>query len=262
MTHVSTANNISELAIFNLAGHEHVSAAWISSYHHAGFCGICSNEDMPSICQHKAESATAALCVFDLLAALSMASLISPPTMHAWRQSAQPVHWKGKEESVLACQCRLFASMHLALGFLAKISAEFFLSCLWRALVVAQGQRYGTHHRSLYPHMCSAGGSRGTYLFTSHAGMPLCCWDKRNMSIPVHESKELFIYSRSYPPMPLTPPHSGRDPVHSAIWLESDPGGDLLIGRTYDGAHSLSVTTLGTFRQALAKIPRAHPHMC
>ncbi len=39
-----------------------------------------------------------------------------------------------------------------------------------------QVQRFGTHHRSLYPHMCCA---RGTYIFTSHAGKPLCVYDKR-----------------------------------------------------------------------------------
>ena len=40
----------------------------------------------------------------------------------------------------------------------------------------AQVQYYSTHHRSMYPHIVS---TRETYLFTSHAGSPLCAWDLR-----------------------------------------------------------------------------------
>ena len=43
-------------------------------------------------------------------------------------------------------------------------------------LNLAQVQRFGTHHRSLYPRVCCA---RGTYILTSHVGTPVCVWDRR-----------------------------------------------------------------------------------
>ena len=45
----------------------------------AGFCTHCYQLGVPSLCYHKAKSATAALCVFDLRAQMSMASL--PPCL-------------------------------------------------------------------------------------------------------------------------------------------------------------------------------------
>ena len=108
-------------------------------------------------------------------------------------------------------------------------------------MLCAQVQRYGTHHRSLYPHMCTA-RARDTYLFTSQVGAPLCCWDKRNMSCPVHESQQLGSFSRSYPALPLQPPLQAA--THSAMWLETDPGGDLLIGRADNGAKTPSLVPL------------------
>lgn len=45
----------------------------------AGFCRHCHNRGISSLCYHKAKSATAALCVFDLRAQMSMASL--PPCL-------------------------------------------------------------------------------------------------------------------------------------------------------------------------------------
>jgi hypothetical protein len=94
-----------------------------------------------------------------------------------------------------------------------------------------QVQRYGCHHRSLYPHMCSA---RGHFLFTSHVGRPLCVWDRRSMSMPVHESQQLGNFSWEYPPaMPLPAPARGA--AHSALYLEVDPGGDVLVGRAENG---------------------------
>ena len=107
--------------------------------------------------------------------------------------------------------------------------------------------------------MCSAGGSHGSYLFTSHVGAPLCCWDKRNMSLPVHESQQLGSYSRAYPPMPLPPPQ--RAAAHSAMWLECDPGGDLLVGRAENGAQLPSMTSLSRgLPFILPQISCAHVH--
>lgn len=40
----------------------------------------------------------------------------------------------------------------------------------------AMVQRNSTHHRSIGPSMCTA---RDHYIFTSHAGNPLCVWDRR-----------------------------------------------------------------------------------
>ena len=37
-------------------------------------------------------------------------------------------------------------------------------------------QRFSLPHRSLYPRLRLA---RGHYVFASHAGQPLSCWDKR-----------------------------------------------------------------------------------
>ena len=63
-------------------------------------------------------------------------------------------------------------------------------ACVWRpgrpgkaevlqAEPGAQVQRFGTHHRSLYPRICCA---RGTYIFTSHVGIPVCVWDRRQVT--------------------------------------------------------------------------------
>lgn len=41
---------------------------------HAGFCLTCYHTGLPSLCYHKATTATAALCMFDLRASLSMVS--------------------------------------------------------------------------------------------------------------------------------------------------------------------------------------------
>ncbi|BDA47315.1 hypothetical protein COCOBI_10-1610 [Coccomyxa sp. Obi] len=92
-------------------------------------------------------------------------------------------------------------------------------------------QRFGTHHRSLYPHMCCA---RGTYIFTSHVGKPLCVYDKRSMSMPVWEEEQLGNYSRHYPEsMPL--PEPTRPSEHNGMYLDVDEGGDMLVGRAANG---------------------------
>ena len=127
----------------------------------------------------------------------------------------------------------------------ALIPESFVTSCLQSLLLVAQVQRHATWFRTVYPHMCTAGGTRGTYLFTSHAGTPLCCWDKRNLSFPVHQCRlehldhlglvqQPSTSSSPHPRMPLPQPR--RAAKHSGLWLETDPGGDLLIGRAENGA--------------------------
>lgn len=147
--------------------------------------------------------------------------------------------------------------------------------------------------------MCSA---RGHFLFTSHVGKPLCVWDRRSMSAPLHESEQLGCFrwinptvgilnikryfssfkwhafdcvtlilwndtltaegprhnckwldacfdawnsqikvlgfplpcSREYPTRLLLGPPA-RAAAHSAMYLEVDAGGDVLVGRAENG---------------------------
>lgn len=45
--------------------------------------------------------------------------------------------------------------------------------------------RVSTSHRSVWPSLTTA---RGTFVFTSHAGVPLCVWDRRKLNAPVFTS--------------------------------------------------------------------------
>eukprot|EP00198_Chlamydomonas_reinhardtii_P013372 XP_001702709.1 predicted protein [Chlamydomonas reinhardtii] len=84
---------------------------------HGSFCTACYQYGLPSLCHHKARSATAALSTLDV-------------------------------------------------------------RCGRRGLT----QRFGLHHRSLYPRLATA---REHYIFTSHAGTPLEVYDRRAMSSPL-----------------------------------------------------------------------------
>ncbi|KAG2446164.1 hypothetical protein HXX76_000759 [Chlamydomonas incerta] len=84
---------------------------------HGSYCTACYQHGLPSLCHHKARSATAALSTLDV-------------------------------------------------------------RCGRRGLT----QRFGLHHRSLYPRLATA---REHYIFTSHAGTPLEVYDRRAMSSPL-----------------------------------------------------------------------------
>lgn len=69
-------------------------------------------------------------------------------------------------------------------SFLNHPSLCFHKSCVQTAGIsvydlrasLAMASRYSTHHRSLFPRLVRA---RSHYIFTSHAGNPLCVWDLR-----------------------------------------------------------------------------------
>jgi hypothetical protein len=46
----------------------------------AGFCTACYHSGLPSLCYHKALTASAALCVFDLRAGMHMVTLFMSDT--------------------------------------------------------------------------------------------------------------------------------------------------------------------------------------
>eukprot|EP00884_Botryococcus_braunii_P020162 jgi/Botrbrau1/682/Bobra.160_2s0006.1 len=92
--------------------------------------------------------------------------------------------------------------------------------------------RYSTHHRSLFPRIALA---RSHYLFTSHAGNPLCVWDLRQMSVQVYEEERLGSYSAKDPYLPEKYPLGPPDGPSSCQGLYLDTDGDVLLGRADNG---------------------------
>ncbi|KAK9801856.1 hypothetical protein WJX73_002109 [Symbiochloris irregularis] len=92
-------------------------------------------------------------------------------------------------------------------------------------------QRFALHHRTLYPKLDLA---KEHYILTSHFGTPLCAWDKRFMSAPLHEQSHLRSTIQSWNHQALRlGMHEGAHCAHQGLCLQND--GDTLIGRADNG---------------------------
>lgn len=94
--------------------------------------------------------------------------------------------------------------------------------------------RYSTHHRSLHPHLEL---TRGHFCLTSHAGVPLAVWDRRQMNGPVYEApplpRELDPRLAASGWLPLEHPELHEQPTSQGLHLSATS--DLLLGRADNG---------------------------
>ncbi|KAL4856340.1 hypothetical protein ACK3TF_003150 [Chlorella vulgaris] len=90
--------------------------------------------------------------------------------------------------------------------------------------------RYSTHHRSLYPHLELV---RDHFLLTSHAGLPVAVWDRRQMNAPVYEVHRLSGKVSSTSGLPLDDPVEYELPTSQALHLSTTS--DMLLGRADNG---------------------------
>ncbi|KAK9868483.1 hypothetical protein WJX84_003184 [Apatococcus fuscideae] len=105
---------------------------------------------------------------------------------------------------------------------------------------LSEVQRYSLPHRSLMPRLTCA---RDHYVFTSHVGAPLCTWDRRYMSMPLHQEDRLWNIAGAELDAPLLFGPPSRPVDHQALFLDTD--GDVLLGRAENGmmwAWDLTVT--------------------